>query len=376
MTKAEFTAWSKEARESAQTALLVNCHWRNSWHGSTATDSDKVNNGLTGRFIISEEREVHVRSNTKNAKGSGTIRKRSDGRWEARYTTGIDPKTGKQTQKSVYGKTQKEVRQKLTEVTAEIDSGTYLEQTKDTVGEWLDTWLKTYALYSVKSYTYDAYERSCNIHIKPALGRIRLSALTAPQIQQFYNSLITEKELSPKTVKNIHGVLHRALGQAVKLGMLRSNPTNVCDLPKAHRKEIKPMEQAEITKFLQAIQGTKYGLVYQITLFTGLREGEVLGLTWDCIDFQHNAIYINKQLQKTKKVAVRTALPQRRTAAAERFLTAPICDGAVPKTKKPAGANASVGRRSMEQFVEFGVYQMSWVAICAIVQSIKSLRQL
>ena len=80
-------------------------------------------------------------------------------------------------------------------------------------------------------------------------------------------------------MKNIHGVLHRALGQAVKLGMLRSNPTNVCDLPKAHRKEIKPMEQAEITKFLQAIQGTKYGLVYQITLFTGLREGEVLGLT-------------------------------------------------------------------------------------------------
>ena len=73
-----------------------------------------------------------MKSNTKNAKGSGTIRKRSDGRWEARYTTGIDPKTGKQTQKSVYGKTQKEVRQKLTEVTAEIDSGTYLEQTKDT----------------------------------------------------------------------------------------------------------------------------------------------------------------------------------------------------------------------------------------------------
>lgn len=64
-----------------------------------------------------------MKSNTKNAKGSGTIRKRSDGRWEARYTTGIDPKTGKQTQKSVYGKTQKEVRQKLTEVTAEIDSG-------------------------------------------------------------------------------------------------------------------------------------------------------------------------------------------------------------------------------------------------------------
>lgn len=274
-----------------------------------------------------------MKSNTKNAKGSGTIRKRSDGRWEARYTTGIDPKTGKQTQKSVYGKTQKEVRQKLTEVTAEIDSGTYLEQTKDTVGEWLDTWLKTYALYSVKSYTYDAYERSCNIHIKPALGRIRLSALTAPQIQQFYNSLITEKELSPKTVKNIHGVLHRALGQAVKLGMLRSNPTNVCDLPKAHRKEIKPMEQAEITKFLQAIQGTKYGLVYQITLFTGLREGEVLGLTWDCIDFQHNALYVNKQLQKTQKVGGQYMLAPTKSGRSRMITVAPSVMDLLKKQK-------------------------------------------
>ena len=62
------------------------------------------------------------------------------------------------------------------------------------------------------------------------------------------------------------------------------------------------MEQEEITAFLKAIEGCKYELVYRVTLFTGMRQGEILGLTWDCIDFQHNAIYINKQLQKTKKV--------------------------------------------------------------------------
>lgn len=274
-----------------------------------------------------------MKSNTKNAKGSGTIRKRSDGRWEVRYTTGIDPKTGKQIPKSVYGKTQKEVRQKLTEDTAEIDSGTYLEQTKDTVGEWLDTWLKTYALYSVKSYTYDAYERSCNIHIKPALGRIRLSALTAPQIQQFYNSLITEKELSPKTVKKIHGVLHRALGQAVKLGMLRSNPTNVCDLPKAHRKEIKPMEQEEITAFLKAVEGCKYELVYLVTLFTGMRQGEILGLTWDCVDFQHNALYVNKQLQKTQKVGGQYVLAPTKSGRSRMITVAPSVMDLLKKQK-------------------------------------------
>ena len=83
--------------------------------------------------MISEEKEETLATRkTKGAKGGGTIRQRPDGRWEARYTLGIDPGTGKQIQKSVYGKTQKEVRQKLTAITAEIDSGTYIPQDKTT----------------------------------------------------------------------------------------------------------------------------------------------------------------------------------------------------------------------------------------------------
>ena len=93
------------------------------------------------------------------------------------------------------------------------------------------------------------------------------------------------------------------------------------------------MEQAEITRFLQAIQGTKYGLVYQITLFTGLREGEVLGLTWDCIDFQHNAIYINKQLQKTKKVGGTYCLAPTKNSRNRTILTAPSVMALLRKQK-------------------------------------------
>ena len=239
---------------------------------------------------------------TRNAAGNGNIRHRSDGRWEGRYTAGIDPKTGKQIQKSVYGKTQSEARQKLSKITVALDEGTYLAPAKETLAEWLDTWLTTYMSHSIKPYTQDSYERICNVHIKPALGRIKLSALAAPQIQQFYNDLLTVKQLSPKTVKNVHGVFHRAMGQAVKIGMIRYNPTEVCELPKSQRKEIRPMEQTEIIEFLKAIHGDKYELVYCVTLFTGMREGEVLGLTWDCVDFMHNTIFVNKQLQKTKKV--------------------------------------------------------------------------
>ncbi len=237
----------------------------------------------------------------KNAQGAGTIRKRTDGRWEARFTTGFDPTTGKQVQKSIYGKTQKEVRERLSQTIAELDAGTYLEPSKETVGQWLDTWLETYVTYSVKPYTVDSYRRVCANYLIPALGRTPLSALTAPQIQKFYNSLLVERKLNPKTVRNIHGILHRALHQAVRLGMIRSNPTDLCDLPKTRRKEIQPLEQKDISAFLTALEGHPFEILYKVTLFTGMRQGEVLGLTWDCVDFDHSALYVNKQLQKVPK---------------------------------------------------------------------------
>lgn len=78
------------------------------------------------------------RKQNRSAQGGGTIRQRADGRWEGRYTVGRDPGTGKQIQKSIYGRTQKEVRQRLQQITTAIDDGTYTEPSKLTVGQWLD----------------------------------------------------------------------------------------------------------------------------------------------------------------------------------------------------------------------------------------------
>lgn len=238
----------------------------------------------------------------RSPRGACLIRKRTDGRWEGRFTLGFDPKTGKQKQKYVYGKTQKEVRQKLTQIASEVDEGTYRELSNMKVGTWLEQWLETYVVPSKKPYTVDSYTNICRRYLIKHLGRLPISQLNAFQIQQMYNALLSDYKLNPKTIKNIHGVLHNALRQAVKLQMIKTNPSEMCDLPRAYRKEIQPMEQGDIAQFLKALQEEKYARLYKVTLFTGMRQGEVLGLTWDCVDFENCTLYVNKQLQKSQKV--------------------------------------------------------------------------
>ncbi len=262
-------------------------------------------------------------TNKRAPKGAGSIRKRGEKGWEARCTVGYDPETGKQIQKSIYASTQKEVRQKLAALVAEIDHGTYLEPADYTVETWLDQWLSTYAAASVKPYTLDSYRRICDRHIKPGLGHNRLQELSPVVIQAFYNHLLHADKLSAKTVKNIHGVLHRALGRAVKNRILPMNPTDLCELPKAVRPEIHPLNREDIQRFVEAVRGHPYERVFLTTLFTGMRQGEVLGLSWDCIDFDKGTLQINKQLQKSQKVGGKYILTPTKTGKKRTITVAP-----------------------------------------------------
>lgn len=247
----------------------------------------------------------------RNARNSGSIRKKTitkNGQeytyWESRVTVGTDPGTGKQIQKSFTGKTQKEVRERLQAATVEINNGTYKFPSKMTVGEWLDTWVETY-LGGVKPFTVASYTTQIRNHIKPAFGAVKLEALKTEDIQKFYNGLGKEtskrKALSPKTIKNIHGVFHAALDKAVALKYIRYNPSDACDLPRIEQKQIQPLDEIETKAFLEAIKGHRFEELFRFTLFSGLREGEALGLKWDCVDFRSNTILVDKQLQREKK---------------------------------------------------------------------------
>ena len=235
---------------------------------------------------------------SRNAKGAGTIRQRKDGTWEARYTTGRNPGTGKQVQKSVYGKKQSEVRRKLSKATAELDVGTYIEPSRITLSEWLSKWLETYNR-NVKVRTLQLYERTANKRIIPAIGAVKLAKLDSVTIQKYYNSL-TAEGLAAKTVRNIHGILHKSLSQAVTLGYIARNPADGCELPKKAQIEIHPFEGNALKSFLKAIHGDEFERLFLVALYTGIREGEALGLPWDAIDFKKGTIRVYQQVALIK----------------------------------------------------------------------------
>ena len=215
--------------------------------------------------------------------------------YEARYTEGFDPRTGKQVQRSISDKSKKVVAQKLKAALAAIDAGTYKAPCKMTVAQWLDIWVAEY-LNSVKPLTKHNYNKQVQKHLKPALGAARLETLDTHTIQRFYNSLIASG-LSPKTVKNIHGILHCALQQAIACDYIYRNPADACKLPKVTKPEIKPLEPEEIARLLKEAEQDDYCNLFIVAMFTGMRQGELLGLAWECVDFQTGIITVKQQLQ-------------------------------------------------------------------------------
>lgn len=227
--------------------------------------------------------------------GCGSIKQRKDGRWEGQYTCGKD-ENGKIIRKSFYGKTKREVEKKLAEITTDQQRGEFIKPEKLLYKDWLAIWQENY-LGSVKASTVTNYKYHIEQNIVPAIGGVKLQLLTAPMIQNLYNS--KQKDgLSPKTIKNLHGVVHKSLEQAVKVGYLRNNVSDACELPRVVRKEMIILRDEYLAKFLEEIKGKPNEDIFFVDLWTGLREGEIIGLSWDCIDFKKQVIRVEKQLKR------------------------------------------------------------------------------
>ena len=239
----------------------------------------------------------------RGAKGAGNIRKRTITRngkqytyWEGRVTTGRDPTTGKQVQRYFSAKTQKEVLEKMQAVAVSVNDGTYTPPSKLTVAQWLDLWAENY-LGGVKYNTVRLYKSNIKNHIRPALGGVRLSDLHPHTVQAMLNKL---HGLSPQSVRMVYQVLRNAMERAVKLGYMPKNPVLGCVLPRRDQKEIHPLDDGQVVALLEAAKGSDMEYIITVALFTGLRISELLGLTWDAVDFKCGTITVDKQLARYK----------------------------------------------------------------------------
>jgi integrase len=257
----------------------------------------------------------------RNAKGGGSVRQRDNGTWEARCT--INGKS-----KSFYGKRQSDALKAMRAALAASDEGTYCEPKKFTLSQWLDIWLNEYVQPSVKPLTYAAYRSKVETHIKPSLGNIKMALLNPTQVQTFYNDLLRKKKLSKKTIKDVHGILHKAIDQAVELNYIPTNATDPCKLSRPDNREILPFTETDIEAFLTAIDGHQFEPLFTVTLFTGMREGEVCGLPWDAVNFKKGTITIKQQLSKIngEHVIVSTKNDRIRVLTVSPFLMDILCE--------------------------------------------------
>ena len=246
----------------------------------------------------------------KRANGEGNIRKRKDGRWEGRYTAGYDPVTGKAISRNVLGKTQAEVKEKLARAMEETKGLDIVKAGEYTVGKWLDVWFEYYAKIKVRPSSHKTYEGYIKNHIKPNIGNIPLTKLTTLDLQKLYQQLLTggrvdrlesqnqPKGLSAKTVRNLNQIISSAMKLAIEQKLIAHNPADGCALPRVEYKEMKTLPTEQLAAFLAEAKKTGVYEMYYLDLATGMRRGELLGLKWEDIDFEHGVIHIRRQVAR------------------------------------------------------------------------------
>lgn len=202
----------------------------------------------------------------------------------------------------------REAQRFLTEKLAEGDAGLYVAPNNVTVEAWLLQWLDGPAKMRVTPKTLQEYRTWAEGRIIPALGRYKLEALTPPIIQAVWAALLTcERKdgkagdgLSPKTIRNCHGILRAALATAVRHGVIARNPCDLVDLPRARKPEIRVLDANQITTLLNAARGTSLYLPILLAVTTGMRRGEVLALRWCDVDMEAGTLTIARSLEQTK----------------------------------------------------------------------------
>jgi integrase len=246
----------------------------------------------------------------KRGNGEGSITRRKDGLYMARYT--VQTATGSK-RKTIYGKEREDVAEKLADALSNRNKGLVFDAGSQTVGEYLERWLETSAKGSVRESTYESHRKQVRCYVVPAIGRVKLKGLSSMQIQGMYRAML-DRGLSPRTVQYTHAVLHRALRQAVRWGLIPRNVSEDVDRPRLRREEIRPLNRDQARHLLKTAgeAGDRFEALYVLALHTGMRPGELLGLKWGDVDLDEGGLRLNRALAGRNLTTPKTKRSRRR----------------------------------------------------------------
>lgn len=235
----------------------------------------------------------------RRGRGEGAIYKlKHRDLWATIVTIGYD-RAGKRTRRYVYGKTKKEVQDKLLKLQDDVSKGALANLDKISVGEFLRRWLDDSVKNSVRPTTFARYELIIRKHVIPYISGIQLKQLSALHIQSLYTQLEREN-CPPRTRQMTHVILKRAMSQAVQWGHMSKNPCEFITKPKVPKRAIRYWDSREIELFLKTAKENRLYALFVLAVTTGLRQGEIFALKWSDLNFESKMLSVTKSTYELK----------------------------------------------------------------------------
>jgi integrase len=257
-------------------------------------------------MIAKRRTNVGHSARKRRGRGEGSIYQRADGTWCGTYSAGYDANR-KRIRRTVFGGTKEDVTGKLARVQISKMDGTWAEPNKVRLAAYLERWLEDAAKPTIRATTYASYKWIVEKHINCRMGGVCLRHLIPVHIQGLYAEMIRD-DVSARVRQLTHAVLRRALKQALKWGMIQRNPCDAVDPPRVPRREIVPLDAAQVQKLLKAAKKDRLNALYVLAIATGLRQGELFALRWCDVDLNRKVVSVRFTLVET---------------ATERFLAEP-----------------------------------------------------
>ena len=263
--------------------------------------------------------------------GDGMVRKREDGRWEGRIVIG-HKENGDPIFRYLSAGSQKALVERLNRERNIYQGVDLTEDSRMTLGEWLDRWLEERVVPSVRESTLESYRYHIRHHIKPRLGSKPIGKITADDVQKLYREIqncgriqedpVWGHALSGSTVRRLHGVFHMAMDAAVRAHLIPKNPTEGVTLPKKETVPKQVLNDAQLERFMKEVQNDPIWHDFFYTeLTTGLRQGEICSLMWSDFDEAHGTLSVRRTLHVQK--GGRLVTGETKTGTGKRTITLP-----------------------------------------------------